>query len=1116
MKTRLLLLVFVVVGAASCAVPPTALGCEVDADCVDGAVCAAGLCVGEGEGEGESVVGEGEGEEGEGEGDVGEGEGEGEEGEGEGDVGEGEGDIGEGEGEGDVGEGEGDVGEGEGEGDVGEGEGEGEGEGDGEGEGEVFPPLLGTGSSVGLDEDSSTTITLTATGGDRSPITWRVAGADATSVVVLTGDRLSYAGGANVGDVVDDVTVTPSQNGIEGASAVISFVITAVNDLPRLELVGGGDVVIGEDASFAADFVDADDVDGDAVGLSLRFDGPAPDPALFSSFPAVDAAGRLSFVPAPNRSGFTVSGAVVANDGGGQTVEVPFTLTVTAVDDDPQLTVRAVSLLEDGPADVALVVAADGGPEEGDDVVTVTVELDTADSLVLRSVSRNADGTFRVVPVGDANGSVVVDVVATDLGNHRVVRPATVRVDAVNDPATFTVPAGKVVITEDVTGVVNGFATNIVPGPAEEADDSVAFDVVINSGSDLIASASVDASGRLTVVPAPNQNGDAQITITILDPDVGDVVVVDIGVTAVNDPPSLTLVGAAPTLIEDTAFSSTPIVTARSPGGGPDEAAEVVSVDVDVVSGGGNLLGVVGVDGTGALTGALRANRFGSFTLRFTPRDGGGNGIAQELTFTVTGVNDAPEVAPRALAFSEDVAVDGVLADLTPGPGGESGTLTLSNVSFTDASDVIDEALTVVSLVGNNTVHVTPRLKQDKNGSFSVTFTVSDGGAAPNSTTTTASVTVTPVNDPPTLRAPLVFAALQGKSHASTFTVVDVDGDNVIVSVAGTPTNTTLSVDNTLDTWTFSAGTSGVVNGTANLLLFDGTVTVAVNVPARVIGVQRSCFHIRAQRAQLADGAAGSAVYDLNDGTAYQAFCDMQNDGGGWTLVMKIDGNDDEFDFDDTRWTNATLLAEDAANAPDLVGGNTSGAWESKLQSYLSVKVDELRVGFAPRTSGTRAFTFVSPSLVVGGPAASMQALMSANSSAFVSITAPSKAQWLAADAAFALDTNCDRRGINVREDGGAITGAEPRVRIGILSNGEGNCDSPDTFVGVGGANANGVAGSRNQDRYAAVLVRSTDLTELREADTSTFDSCAEVLAAGFLDANAIYNVNGTSTVCAP
>src|SRR5207247_1362962 len=65
--------------------------------------------------------------------------------------------------------------------------------------------------------------------------------------------------------------------------------------------------------------------------------------------------------------------------------------------------------------------------------------------------------------------------------------------------------------------VVN-WATNISAGPADEAGQTVTFQVTSNTNAALFAaSPSVDATGRLTYTPTANANGSATITLVSKD-----------------------------------------------------------------------------------------------------------------------------------------------------------------------------------------------------------------------------------------------------------------------------------------------------------------------------------------------------------------------------------------------------------------------------------------------------------------------------------------------------------------------------------------------------------------------------------------------------------------------
>jgi len=394
-------------------------------------------------------------------------------------------------------------------------------------------------------------------------------------------------------------------------------------------------------------------------------------------------------------------------------------------------------------------------------------------------------------------------------------------------------------------------------------------------------------------------------------------------------------------------------------------------------------------------------------------------------------------------------------------------------------------------------------------GTFSVSWTVVDDAALPvQRVTRTSTVTVDAVNDLPRLVSRSRVATVIGRTKSGTFSAVDDDGDPVTFSQT---TLASIGAVTVLGSGAFQfvpPATAGT--GTVQIQLSDGVGgSTIVDVGLAVIGRQASCFHIMAQ-----DAANGDGVYPLTDGANYDAFCDMVTDGGGWTLIMKADGAQAQFDFDDALWENTTLLAEDTtvARNPDLIVGNGSGTTgESKLRSYLSVKVDELRVGFAPKTTGSRAFTFVTPNIALASTAASARAVFQGGQQ---TVASPARAQWLALNPAFRLQANCNLSAVNARKGSGGN-----RVRIGILGNEQNDCDSPDSFVGVGFSNTSTSAGNlatangggandTNIPLHAAVLVRSDDLTDL-----GTRASCEEHQKAGFVG-DGFYLVNAIKVFC--
>lgn len=206
-----------------------------------------------------------------------------------------------------------------------------------------------------------------------------------------------------------------------------------------------------------------------------------------------------------------------------------------------------------------------------------------------------------------------------------------------------------------------------------------------------------------------------------------------------------------------------------------------------------------------------------------------------------------------------------------------------------------------------------------------------------------------------------------------------------------------------------------------------------------------------------------SAVYTIKPkaaAVAYPAGCDMQLFGGGFTLVMRIDGSKNTFDFDASLWTSTQLL-----NETDASLSKTS---EAKLAPFHDVPFTEVALQLDTKAT-TRA-------LKIAASRASLAELVTAAEPTNLGRTA-----WLDLVPGSSLQRACSAEGFSVVR-GGA------RVRIGMLGNDSGNandCGSPDSFVGVGSsafcgrspragnvACFNGAGGDRTEVSFARVLVR--------------------------------------------
>jgi hypothetical protein len=162
------------------------------------------------------------------------------------------------------------------------------------------------------------------------------------------------------------------------------------------------------------------------------------------------------------------------------------------------------------------------------------------------------------------------------------------------------------------------------------------------------------------------------------------------------------------------------------------------------------------------------------------------------------------------------------------------------------------------------------------------------------------------------------------------------------------------------------------------------------------------------------DGAGGAAPF--------RAFCEMVLDGGGWTLVLKVDGTQSTFDHDAPIWEDATTLHPESPDLDDT---------EAKLGGYATMPFGYLRVGMVQNQA--------THWLILPLEGASMAAVMTSGFHA----TNVGRSAWERLPSRGSLQTNCNREGINVET-------AQANVRIGIVANNQNDCTTCNSVIGFG------------------------------------------------------------------
>lgn len=122
-----------------------------------------------------------------------------------------------------------------------------------------------------------------------------------------------------------------------------------------------------------------------------------------------------------------------------------------------------------------------------------------------------------IIPTSNLFGTSNITVTVNRTGGPESVT-FTLTVNSVNDSPSFTKGADQSVNENSAAQTVNNWATNISPGPTNEAGQTLSFQVVSNSNPSLFSVApAITASGTLTFTPAAGVSGSALITLALMD-----------------------------------------------------------------------------------------------------------------------------------------------------------------------------------------------------------------------------------------------------------------------------------------------------------------------------------------------------------------------------------------------------------------------------------------------------------------------------------------------------------------------------------------------------------------------------------------------------------------------
>ncbi|HHY84619.1 MAG TPA: tandem-95 repeat protein [Verrucomicrobia bacterium] len=642
------------------------------------------------------------------------------------------------------------------------------------------PPTLNSLANVTVDEDAGAqtvqlsgissgapdenqTLTVTATSSNPSLIPHPVVNYTSPNA---TG-TLTFTPVANgFGSATITVTVNDGQSA--NATTTRSFTVTVnpVNDPPTLnpianlgitENAGLQTVPLSGISSGAAN-------ENQSLSISAVSSNPGliPHPTVVYTSP--NSTGSLRFTPVAGQSGEATI-TVTVNDGQAvnNTVVRTFIVSVGPVNDRPTLnSIANVTVEEDsGPTTVNLSGISSGATNEHQ---TLTVTATSSNPALIphptvNYTSPNSTGTLTFTPVPNGHGSATISVTVDDgdVANNTITRTFTVTVTPVNDPPTLN-PLADVTVDED-SGPHTVNLTGISSGATNESQTLLVMATSSNPAlipHPTVSYSSPNATGTLTFTPAANAFGTATITVTVDDRQSANnrtTRTFTVTVNPVNDPPTLNPI-ANLTLNENTGEQT---VSLSGISAGPGNENQPLSISA-VSSHPGLIPHPTVVYTSPNSTGTLRftpvPGASGTATITVTVNDGQGSNNTFSRTFTVAvaDVNDPPTLdVLSSITVAEDSGPRTVeLKGITSGATNEHQVLTVTAVSSNPAL-IPHPTVNYTSPNTTGTLTFTP--VENGSGTATISVTVNDGEAINNTITRSFVVTVTPVNDPPTLNS---------------------------------------------------------------------------------------------------------------------------------------------------------------------------------------------------------------------------------------------------------------------------------------------------------------------------------------------------------------------------
>jgi CSLREA domain-containing protein len=336
--------------------------------------------------------------------------------------------------------------------------------------------------------------------------------------LVLTGNEtVQYTPSADFNGV-DGFAYTVSNSLGDEDTAAVTVAVNAVNDAPHFVPGPNQNVLANAGTQTVANWATAISAGPpDEVNQTLSFLVSADTPGLFTGTgqPAITATGTLTYAPAPGADGQATVTVELHDDGGtangGVDTSLAQTFTITISGPSVLAQDDTGTVLEDTAVTMNLLVN-----DMSDTNAALTVVGITQGEHGTTTV--NVDGTVRYIPNPDFNGAdrFMYTVSAND--GETDAATVTVTVTAVNDRPTYVRGDNVMIFSNAGPQTIQPWATAISPGPPDETDQTLAFQIIENSNPALFAALpAITDDGTLSFTPAQDASGTALLTVQLQD-----------------------------------------------------------------------------------------------------------------------------------------------------------------------------------------------------------------------------------------------------------------------------------------------------------------------------------------------------------------------------------------------------------------------------------------------------------------------------------------------------------------------------------------------------------------------------------------------------------------------